>query len=109
MPQVLLGNVSVQVPPAGNTHVVHTEGEAPPAPEEIVNLSHLGQQITTVNPGGTNLTELVGGVSGAWAAHSDQAPAWVESSDKKLEARLSELFDCPIGCPVSHDEWKDAV
>lgn len=102
MPQVLLGNASVIVPELGAQGTVNDAIiTAQPRPE-------LGQQITTIHPPVGAVEDQIAEIATAWRSHSAGFPAWVESDDPALEAALAEHFGCPVGCPVSHDEWKAA-
>lgn len=40
-------------------------------------------------------------LEGLWAAHSSQAPAWVECEDKAFAKAISKHFGCPIGEPTA--------
>lgn len=96
MAVVRLGNTSVLVPFGEAQAVVHDADGPVPAPDRSIPAPGLGRQITTITlgAGGT-----IADVAAAWAAHSADTPAWVESDDDVLEQRAAEHFGCPVGCP----------
>lgn len=101
MPTVLLGNTSVTVP-VGEAQA--TVNGAAPAVED---LSHLGQQITTVSPPSSlSVGEQVSAVADVWRAHSAAPPAWVEGDEVTLVEAVAQHFGCPVGCPDNGDPDK---
>lgn len=96
MAVVHLGNTSVLIPTGGAQAVVHDADGPIPAPAESVAAPHLGQQVTTITLG---VGGTIADVAAAWAAHSVDPPAWVESDDDVLARQAAEHFGCPVGCP----------
>lgn len=66
-----------------------------------------GYGVTTANiPDSVNLGNAFKTITdpgGVYAAHSDEAPAWVESDSDGLAMLLSEHYGCPIGEPAGWD------
>jgi len=92
---ILLGNTSVVEPfkPDPDTDVI-----------EHRSREDLGNQVTTITPGGGKLAEVFAEIVALWQHHSPELPAWVKSADKDLEGLLARHFGCRTGRP---QDWKD--
>ena len=107
MPTVLLGNLAVVESFGEAQAVVHSGDEAPPAPANTAARPDLGQQITVLSPADAPVEAQVQGIAAAYVTESSVDPAWVECDDPVLAEAVAAFYGCPIGCPVTHDEWKE--